>query len=204
MTRPAQALLISLALCPVVLSAAEPVPAPVWVDRSRALVAQLGGELKGELKGAIEQGGPVAAIGVCKERAPAIAARLSQQSGARVSRTALRVRNPANAPDDLQRAVLGQFAEQMASTPAGAAAGPPEAVFEIRGAQGIERRYMRAIPTEALCLTCHGATLSPELAAAIRRDYPADAATGFAQGELRGAFSVVWPAEPATAPVAQP
>jgi hypothetical protein len=204
MTRHTHALLITLSLCPVVLSAAEPTPAPQWVDRSRALVAQLGGELKGELAHAIEQGGPVAAIGVCRERAPAIAARLSQQSGARVSRTALRVRNPANAPDEMQRAVLGQFAEQMSATPAGAMAGPPEAVFEIRGAQGIERRYMRAIPTDALCLTCHGATLSPELAAAIRRDYPADAATGFAQGELRGAFSVVWPAVPATAPTAKP
>ena len=206
MTRPAHALLITFLLCPLTVIAAEPAAAPEWVHRSRELVAQLGGELKGELSRAIEQGGPVAAIGVCRDRAPAIAARLSQQSGARVSRTALRVRNPANAPDGLQRAVLEQFTEQMAAAPAGAtaAAGPPEAVFEINGAQGIERRYMRAIPTDALCLTCHGATLSPELTAAIRRDYPADEATGFTQGELRGAFSVVWPAEPATAPVAQP
>ncbi|MCU0255472.1 MAG: DUF3365 domain-containing protein [Vicinamibacterales bacterium] len=203
-TRRAHALLITLAMCPVVLSAAESVPAPEWVAKSRELVAQLGGELKGELTRAVEQGGPVAAIGVCRERAPAIAAGLSQQSGARVSRTALRVRNPANAPDELQRAVLGQFAEQLAAAPAGAAAGPPEAVFEIRGAQGIERRYMRAIPTDALCLTCHGATLSPELAAAVERDYPADEATGFALGELRGAFSVVWPAVPATVPEAKP
>ena len=202
--RRARALLVALPLCPVVVSAAEPVPAPEWVAKSRELVAQLGGDLKGELTRAIEQGGPVAAIGVCKERAPAIAAGLSEQSGARVSRTALRLRNPANAPDELQRAVLGQFAEQMAATPAGTGAGPPEAVFEIKGAQGIERRYMRAIPTDALCLACHGATLSPELAAAIARDYPQDAATGFAQGELRGAFSVAWPAVPATAPAAKP
>jgi hypothetical protein len=51
-----------------------------------------------------------------------------------------------------------------------------------------------------LCLTCHGESLAPELAAAIARDYPGDAATGFKSGELRGAFRVVWPAasEPAT------
>ena len=53
---------------------------------------------------------------------------------------------------------------------------------------------MRAIPTEALCLTCHGETLAPELAAAIAREYPNDQATGFKLGELRGAFRVVWPA----------
>jgi hypothetical protein len=188
-----------LSCCPLAALAADAVVAPPWVERSRELASQLGQELKGELVKALEQGGPVAAIGVCRDRAPAIAARLSEASGARVSRTALRVRNPANAPDEVQRAVLGQFAEQLAAVPPGApaaAGGPPEAVFEIKGPGGIERRYLRAIPTEALCLTCHGPSLAPELAAVIARDYPQDAATGFAQGELRGAFSVVWPAVP--------
>jgi hypothetical protein len=198
MTR-CRALLIALCLCPSILPAAEPGDWPEWVVKSRGLATQLGTELKGELTRAIEQGGPVSAIAVCRDRAPAIAARLSEQSGARVTRTALRVRNPSNAPDELQRAVLDQFAEQLAAAPAAAtpsAGGPPEAVFEIKGPGGIERRYMRAIPTDAVCLTCHGATLAPELAAAIRRDYPDDAATGFAQGQLRGAFSVIWPAVP--------
>jgi len=207
MTRPCRALLITLCLCPPTLIAAEPADGPEWVGRSRALTMQLGTELKGELTRAIEQGGPVSAIAVCRERAPAIAARLSAESAAKVSRTALRVRNPSNAPDELQRAVLQQFAEQLAAAPAAtttAAGGPPEAVFEIKGPGGIERRYMRAIPTDAVCLTCHGATLSPDLAAAIQRDYPADAATGFAQGELRGAFSVIWPAVATGATEAQP
>lgn len=197
--------LAALSLVSFGSQAAEPADWPEWVGQSRALTMQLGKELKGELTRAIEQGGPVAAITVCKDRAPAIAAHLSEQSGARVSRTALRVRNPGNTPDELQRAVLDQFAEQLATAAAGSAAGePPEAVFEIKGANGIERRYMRAIPTDALCLTCHGATLSPELTAAIRRDYPADAATGFALGQLRGAFSVIWPAVPVDAAPAKP
>jgi len=198
--------MLAMSLVSFGAQAAEPSGWPEWVGKSRELTMQLGKELKGELTQAIEQGGPVAAISVCKDRAPAIAARLSEQSGAKVSRTALRVRNPSNAPDELQRAVLEQFAEQLATVPAGAAApgGPPEAVFEIKGANGIERRYMRAIPTDALCLTCHGATLSPELATVIKRDYPADAATGFAQGQLRGAFSVIWPAVPVAAVSAKP
>ncbi len=213
MTRRAHALLIALSLSPPALLAAEPTAWPEWVGTSRELTMQLGAELKGELTRAIEQGGPVAAIPVCRERAPAIAARLSQDSGAKVSRTALRVRNPANAPDDLQRAVLEQFAGELvaagtaggAGTPvAASAAGPLEAVFEIKRATGIERRYMRAIPTDPLCLTCHGSNLSPELAAAIARDYPADAATGFAPGELRGAFSVIWPAAATAATPAKP
>ena len=182
-----------LALSPVTLMAGEPPTDTAWVDQSRQLTMQLGGQLKGELTKAIAEGGPIAAINVCYLRAPEIAAQLSQASGARVGRTALRVRNPSNAPDELERSVLEQFATDLGSGPIDR---PLEAVFEIRRGDAVERRYMRAIPTDALCLTCHGKVLAPELAAAIARDYPKDQATGFEQGQLRGAFSVVWPATP--------
>ena len=197
MNRPLAVLLMGAMFCPLLANAAEEAMWPEWVGKSRELSTQLGKELKGELGAAIEKGGPVAAIDVCRTRAPAIAARLSAESGARVGRTALKVRNAGNAPDDLERAVLEQFADDMAS---GRVEGPLEAAFEIKREGGIERHYMRAIPTDALCLTCHGETLAPDLAAAIARDYPGDQATGFKPGELRGAFRVVWPAasEPAT------
>jgi hypothetical protein len=181
------------AVVPPALLAAEPAPGTSWIEQSRQLALQLGSELKGELGRAIAEGGPVAAVAVCHTRAPEIAARLSVQSGAHVGRTALRVRNPANAPDELQRALLEQFGAELAS---GKFQPPLEAAFEINRGGQIERRYMRAIPTEALCLTCHGATLAPELAAAIARDYPGDQATGFELGQLRGAFSVTWPPAP--------
>lgn len=189
MKRIAAALL--LVSSPFTLAAGEPTPDTAWVEQSRELAMQLGGQLKGELTKAIAEGGPMAAINVCYLRAPEIAAQLSQASGARVGRTALRVRNPSNAPDDLERTVLEQFAADLGSGPIDR---PLEAVFEIRRGDAVERRYMRAIPTDALCLTCHGKTIAPELAAAIARDYPKDQATGFEQGQLRGAFSVVWPA----------
>jgi len=182
-----------LVLSPITLMAGEPAPDTAWVDQSRQLAMQLGGQLKSELTKAIAEGGPIAAINVCYLRAPEIAAQLSQASGARVGRTALRVRNPSNAPDDLERSVLEQFATDLGSGPIDR---PLEAVFEIRRGDAVERRYMRAIPTDALCLTCHGKTIAPDLAAAIARDYPKDQATGFEQGQLRGAFSVAWPAPP--------
>jgi hypothetical protein len=191
MIRSLAVLLMGVSLCPLVASAADEALWPEWVEKSRELSMQLGTELKAELGAAIQKGGPVAAIDVCHTRAPAIAARLSAESGARVGRTALKLRNSANAPDDLQRAVLEQFADDLAS---GRVEGPLEAAFEIKREGGIERHYLRAIPTDAVCLTCHGQTVAPELAAAIARDYPGDQATGFREGELRGAFSVVWPA----------
>jgi len=198
--------LILLAVLPLAAlscaSSAQPQPAAPelardWTDESRALVQQLGSELKAELTRVMSERGSVAAIGVCRDKAPSIAARLSAESGARVSRTALRVRNPANAPDELQRALLEQFAGELAS---GKFQGPLEAAFEINRGGQVERRYMRAIPMDAVCVTCHGKVLAPELAAAIAAQYPDDQATGFEPGQLRGAFSVVWPASslPAT------
>jgi hypothetical protein len=198
MNRPLAVLLMGALLSPLLAHAADEAMWPEWVGKSRELSTQLGKELKAELGAAIEKGGPVAAIEVCRSRAPAIAARLSAESGSRVGRTALKVRNAGNAPDDLERAVLEQFAGDLAS---GRIEGPLEAAFEIKREGGIERHYMRAIPTEALCLTCHGETLAPELAAAIAREYPNDQATGFKLGELRGAFRVVWPAS--STPAAQ-
>lgn len=176
---------------------AAPEPTRDWTAESRVLAGQLGSELKAELTRVMGERGPVAAIGVCRDAAPSIAARLSAESGARVSRTALRVRNPANAPDELQRALLEQFAGELAS---GKFQGPLEAAFEINRGGQVERRYMRAIPMEAVCVTCHGKVLAPEIAAAIAAQYPDDQATGFEPGQLRGAFSVVWPAtsRPAT------
>ena len=166
---------------------------PEWLTQSRVIAQQFGAELKAELTGALASAGATGAISVCRKRAPEIAAKLSRESGAVVSRTALRVRNPANAPDDLQRAILEQFAADLA---AGRSEMPLEAAVEINRGGEIEHRYMRAIPMDAMCLACHGQQLAPEVASAIARDYPADQATGFEQGRLRGAFSVIWPATP--------
>jgi len=170
---------------------------PAWIDQSRELSRRLGEGLRAELTRAIEKDGPIEAISVCRDRAPAIAAKLSEESGARVGRTALAVRNPANAPDDFDRAVLDGFANALQ---AGGSTGPLEAAFWVNRAGVTERRYLRAIVTESLCVTCHGTSIAPELAAAIAREYPQDKATGFAPGQLRGAFKIVWPAADSSRP----
>lgn len=190
MLRPVCVVACICALLAVPTQAGESTAA--WDEASRALADQLMSEMKAELGQAMQQGGPVAAIEVCRTRAPEIAARLSSSSGASVGRTALRLRNPANAPDDLERAVMAGFATELSkASPPGE---PPEAVMEFRSTQGIERRYMRAIVMQPVCLTCHGATIAPEVAAAIASEYPLDAATGFESGQLRGAVTVRWPA----------
>ena len=85
--------------------ASEPIPASQdgRLEASRELAAALQGELGSRLQAALAEGGPVGAINVCRTTAPGIATRLSERSGAQVGRTALRIRNPANAPDPGER-----------------------------------------------------------------------------------------------------
>jgi len=149
--------------------------------KSREITAQFATELQAALKQSMSSGGPLAAIGVCKDMAPQIAADLSRETGATVSRTSLRVRNTANTAEPWQAAVLREF--DMAEEPA--------EHFEEFGENGA--RYMKPIRTGALCLTCHGSELSMDIRAKLDEAYPGDQARGYNIGDIRGAFSVVWP-----------
>ena len=85
------------------------------VTAARQIVKRFAGELKGELKAAVDQKGFEHAIGVCKDVAPGIAEKLSAETGWQVGRTALRLRNPANAPDPIELVVLRDFLTRAAS-----------------------------------------------------------------------------------------
>ena len=159
---------------------------------SQLLTQQFAASLQQELKRALSAGGPVEAVAVCKERAPQIASELSRLSGAKIRRTSLRFRNPMNAPEAWESRVLAEFAAADAADP-----GEPLEYFELQDDGTI--RYMSAIRTGGVCLACHGATLAEDLEEPLAVDYPHDRARGYSLGDLRGAFSVTWPA-PAAAP----
>ena len=161
------------------------------VEEAKGLIKTFAGTLKGELETAMKAGGPTEAIKVCKERAPAIAADISAQSGWKVGRTSLKTRNgELNAPDDWERTVLNRFdARHAAGEPADTLAFAE--VVEVNGTR--EFRFMKAIPTADLCLVCHGTQIAPEVAAALDKAYPGDQARGYKIGDVRGAFSLSKP-----------
>ena len=65
----------------------------------------------------------------------------------------------------------------------------------VDDAQGKRFRFMKAIPTQPVCLTCHGGDSVPaEVEAKLRQYYPDDQARGFKAGDLRGAFTLAKPA----------
>jgi hypothetical protein len=169
---------------------AEDAAAPVdpHVAKARGAIKGLGEALKEKLGAAMKEGGPAKAIDVCNTAAMPITDDQGKAAGVKIGRTALKVRNEKNAPDAFEKRVLEKFIEQLKAGADVAKLDYAETVTE----NGVKTfRYMKPIPMlEKPCATCHGATIAPELKAEIDKRYPKDAATGFAPGELRGAFTV--------------
>ena len=154
---------------------------------ARASAKALGQTLKGELVKAMQSEGPVLAVNVCNEKAPEIAWSVSSEQGLEVGRTALKVRNPNNAPDLWEAEQLRAFEVQLAN-------GDDPASLEVseivETENGYAQRWMKPIMMGDVCAVCHGGTIDPELDKVILSLYPEDQARGFQTGELRGAFTV--------------
>lgn len=151
-----------------------------------ALIQQLGGELKL----ALSDKGPADAIGVCKERAPQIAAAVSKQSGFDVKRVSPKNRSPNGVPDAWEAQAQTSLEKRLA------AGEKPETLDTwqiVDTPSGKQFRYAKALPVQPLCLTCHGEVLADEVKARIDAEYPNDRATGYQMGMLRGIVSIKRP-----------
>ena len=130
-------------------------------------------------------------MAILREKAPGISEKISAKRGWTVARTSLKTRNPDNAPDAWERAVLEKFEERKA-----AGEKPKKMAFaevvEMDGKRVF--RFMKAIPTaEKPCLMCHGGKLKPEVEAKLDELYPEDKARGYKAGDIRGAFTITQP-----------
>lgn len=157
---------------------------------SKAVVKEFVGQLQGELKASMKAGGPITAIGMCKEKAPLIAKELSEKYNWTVARTSLKTRNPANTPDAWEEKVLKEFEVRKQS----GEAVKPMAYFDKVEVNGVESfRFMKAIPVGKPCLACHGENISDDVAKMLSTSYPQDKATGYKLGDVRGAFTITKP-----------
>jgi hypothetical protein len=171
--------------------AADPSPGEIGGQ----VAARLFAGLMTTLQEKIASEGPEAAIAYCRLEALPLTAEVAEEfpQVKNVRRTALRVRNPANAPDDTDRSVLEEWL--AAWNPLS----PPEPVMkEFTAGDGAkELRYYRPVPVMATCLACHGSgdQVPANVRAALQRDYPQDEAVDFREGDLRGAIVVTFDAE---------
>lgn len=154
----------------------------------KQVIMQLGGSLKKELKAAVKSQGAPHALQVCNERAPEITAKVTMDSGWKISRSSHKLRNLGNKPDAYTAAAIEEFlARQENGEPA-----KTMAKAEIIEENGVKTfRMVKAIPTGEQCLACHGgAEVSDAVATHITKLYPEDKARDFKIGEMRGVFTL--------------
>jgi hypothetical protein len=140
--------------------------------------------LSGELQQALADSGVAHALKYCNMAALPITDSLAEVHQASIRRTALRYRNPANAPGQDERRMLEQYQVQKAG---GQQLKP---VVETKGDKVV---FYGPIMLKPLCLNCHG-TPGKEIAEAdhqlIKELYPQDQAINFAINDLRGMWSI--------------
>ncbi len=163
-----------------------------YQEESRKIVKEFASQLGGEMQKEMKANGPVSAIKVCRDVAPAIASEVSRKNGWNVGRKSLKTRNAAlGMPDAWEQKVLADFEKRMEKE------NPANMEFAevVTEPQGKFFRYMKAIPVQDVCLKCHGGddAVAPGVKDALKAEYPHDKATGYTLGQIRGGFSIKRP-----------
>ena len=153
------------------------------------IIVSLQGALLSELRRELDAGGPALAMASCHIDATGAEYRAAREQGVSAGRTSLRLRNPTNAPKPWAVPIVARYADQPAAKVRGF-------VVDLGDRVGV----LRPILEQPLCAACHGPEkkLSAGVRAALADRYPADRATGFTDGEVRGWFWVEVPKKQGT------
>jgi len=158
----------------------------VLLGEARKVAMELPPKLIVNLQSEIKKSGPEGAISVCKDMSPKIATEISRKTGWHVKRVSLKARNYARSiPDEWEKSALEDFDKR-------AATGELPAKLEKGERVGNEYRYVKALPVNQICLSCHGPLdqISSAVKSALAKHYPNDLATGYSLGQIRGAISL--------------
>ncbi len=149
---------------------------------SGKLLNSLGGNLKKQLKA----NGPVGAVKFCSENAYELTQQVSDSfgQGVEIKRISLKERNPGNKPEGDEQVIL----ESM-QTLQDKGIILPEYMLE-RADADTYKFYKPLLINKGVCLKCHGSYIDENVASELKKMYPHDKATGYVQGDLRGAIVV--------------
>lgn len=153
---------------------------------------RLVGTLMGEVQRNIKERGLAATVSHCATRAQEISTLVGAEEGVTIRRVTEKTRNPVDAPDTYERRILAQFADMAAE----GRIDPSTVHAEVLSMEGRNvLRFLKPIMIGKTCLGCHGdaGSIPADVAQALRTHYPSDLATGYREGELRGAVSVIVP-----------
>jgi hypothetical protein len=135
----------------------------------------------------LEKGGYEGAISVCANVAQDITRQFNEKSGHYARRVSLGYRNPNDSPDEYERQKLESFDRLNREKKL------ESEYYEVVSEQGREYlRYLKPVIAGKMCLNCHGQPdeIPIGVQRIIQETYPNDRATGYHEGDVRGAVSV--------------
>jgi hypothetical protein len=145
--------------------------------------------LSSNLQNAIKEGGVEHALQFCNVEAIPLTDSLSSHHDVSIRRASHKPRNPYNTADSLESEVIKQYIDKLQSG---------DNLKPVTYSD--ENRITFHAPitiTNELCLNCHGKInedISEDNLTTIQELYPNDQATGFSMGDLRGVWTVRFPA----------
>lgn len=131
----------------------------------------------------IQNNGTLEALEFCNVQAIPLTDSVAKKYVAGVQRVSDRNRNPVNAANSEEKALIEMFKREMD------AGGDPQPVLKM---QGDSVRFYYPLVTNTLCLQCHGKQEDMDFAVKERilKLYPQDMATGYSENEIRGIWKI--------------
>ncbi len=155
-------------------------------EKGQILISNAFGTVTSRLGKAIKEVGYTNAIEFCSVHGIPLATSVGVTNQVVIRRVTHRPRNLQNRADSNELAIIRQYLAELSRggtlKPIVTAKKPEFFTF-----------YAPIVLTNPMCLNCHGqraSDIKPDVLIQIMKSYPADAATEFKQGDLRGIWSV--------------
>lgn len=143
-------------------------------------------KLLGEnLMGTIQKKGTIEALAFCNIQAMPLTDSMSTKYNASIKRVSDKNRNPDNKANAEELTYIQHFKKQLANNKE-----PQPIVLE----KGNKVQFYYPIPTNTMCLQCHGKPneINPAVRAKTLKLYPQDLAVGYSENEVRGIWSITF------------
>jgi hypothetical protein len=143
---------------------------------AKAILKPIKKSFMSEMKAGLAKG-TTNALEVCHLKAPHIIEG-AHNDKYKFGRTSHRVRNKNNAPEAWLKPILEEYKNSTAKNKL------PAKLVKV----GDKKAWVEPIYIKAVCLQCHGSSISKKLQKQLDEKYPKDMATDFKLGEFRGLF----------------
>jgi len=156
------------------------------IKKGTSVSKELVNALMTELQAEISENGVPGAINYCSLHALPITDSISRQEQVEVSRVSHRFRNPMNAADEKEKAMIEKYiAQQRAGE---------ELTPQVVKRNGQKIYYAPILLASPLCLSCHGPyeNIDPDVRNVLSERNPEDEAVDFSLNEVRGMFKIVF------------